>query len=92
MLNELTGVNNSVQLYNDNQSAQKLAHNPVFHNRTKHIDVKYHYIKKLIESRVIKLDYLSTQEMIADILTKGLHNAKHKFCSANLGLNKVTLD
>lgn len=88
LLNELTNVNSVIQLYNDNQSAQKLVYNPVFHNRTKHIDVKYHYIRELVEQEIVKLCYLPTEKMIADIMTKGLHAAKHKFCFENLGLEQ----
>jgi hypothetical protein len=43
LLSELTAEKKTVQLYLDNQSAIKLCYNPVFHNRTKHIDIRYHY-------------------------------------------------
>lgn len=55
LLNELTGTLDCVSLFNDNQSAQKLAMNPVHHNRTKHIDVRSHFIRELIEVNKIAL-------------------------------------
>jgi hypothetical protein len=59
-------------LYCDNQSAIKLGHNPVQHGRTKHIDVRYHFIREAIESGRVVLKYVSTVEMPADMLTKPL--------------------
>ena len=68
-------------LYNDNQSAQKLSSNPVFHKRTKHIDIKYHFVREVLQNGVVKIEYLPTEEMVADILTKPLCRVKHlKFC------------
>lgn len=77
----------SVTLFNDNQSAHKLAVNPIFHRRTKHIDVKYHFIREALESKLIDLHYKSTEEMTADILTKPLGPTKHNFCCFKLGLS-----
>lgn len=88
LVTELTGSSGIVvDLYNDNQSAQKLSVNPVFHRRTKHIDIRYHYVREAVNNHVIMLSYLSTQEMVADVLTKSLCAPKHKFCVVNLGLS-----
>ena len=56
----------------DNQGAIEIARNPKFHNRTKHIDTNYHFIREKIVSKEIKVEYCSTHDMIADIMTKGL--------------------
>lgn len=77
LLNELTNYSNGVILYSDNQSALKLASNPVFHKRSKHIDVRHHFIRETIESGKIKTKYLESNEMPADILTKALGSNKH---------------
>ena len=63
-------------LYTDNNGALLLAKNPVFHERTKHIAVKYHYIRELINKGIIDLIYISTQEQKADGLTKALERTK----------------
>ncbi|KAJ2935676.1 hypothetical protein H1R20_g1419, partial [Candolleomyces eurysporus] len=64
-------------LYCDNQGAIKLSTNPVFHARTKHIDIQFHYVRQTITSRDLRLIYCPTDIMVADILTKPL--AKIKF-------------
>jgi len=56
----------------DNKSAIALAKNPVFHGRSKHIDIKYHYIRELIKEGEIELDFCKSEDQIADILTKPL--------------------
>jgi hypothetical protein len=63
---------NMIELYQDSQSAMALAHNPVHHARTKHIDVRLHYIRDKVADGSIKLTYCPTFDMVADILTKPL--------------------
>lgn len=67
----------SVILNVDNQGAMKLAMNPVYHNRSKHIDIKYHHIRDVVQSKEVELKYCPTDDMIADIFTKNLPKAKH---------------
>ena len=57
----------------DNQSSIKMSEDPIFHERTTHINNKYHYI------RVVKLQYILTDEQVADILTKSLPNKKFEY-------------
>jgi transposase InsO family protein len=77
-------------LYSDNQSAIALAHaQGHFHARTKHIDIRYHFIRFTIENGAIRLVYCPTDEMTADILTKALPNAKAKHFATALGLAPV---
>lgn len=60
-----------VILYNDNQSSLRLLQIKEFcHKRTKHIDVRYHYVKDLVKDNIVKAKYLSTENMLADVLTK----------------------
>ena len=65
-------------IYSDNNGALLLAKNPVFHERTKHISVKYHYIRDLIDKGIIDLIYINTSEQKADGLTKALERVKFK--------------
>ncbi len=70
----------TVSLKSDNQGSLALAHTPVFHARTKHIDIHHHYIRDEVEAKRIELTYVTTGEMIADSLTKALTHAKfHTF-------------
>jgi hypothetical protein len=67
----------SVKLYKDNQGSLSLAENPEFHQRTKHIDVKHHFIREHVTTEVIDLWYIASSEMAADSLTKLLTAANH---------------
>lgn len=60
----------------DNQSSIALAHNPVFHSRTKHIDIQHHYIGDEVAANRIELSYVPTNEMITDGLAKALTHVK----------------
>jgi hypothetical protein len=66
-----------IPLHIDNQSAIAIAKNPEFHNRTKHINICYHFLCHKVESSELSLEYLSTNNQPADILTKGLAWEKH---------------
>ena len=61
-----------VPVYYDNSSAKDLAHNPVHHERTKHIDIRYHRIREFILDGTISLHYVPTQDNPADIFTKSV--------------------
>lgn len=74
---EVIGKYLNCKIYNDNQSALKLLNSKECHRRTKHIDVRYHFMKDLRYKNVICFEYLQTNEMIADILTKALSKVKH---------------
>ncbi|MGM5101745.1 Ty1/Copia family ribonuclease HI, partial [Escherichia coli] len=56
----------------DNQSAIDISKNPVQHSRSKHIDIRYHFIKDQVEQGTIQLEYVGTKDQISDILTKPL--------------------
>ena len=62
----------------DNQAAISMAKNPQFHGRVKHVDIKYHFVRELVENGQVRLTYCPTENMIADMLTKGL--TKDKLC------------
>jgi len=78
LINELVKNTYDLNLACDNQSTIKLAKNPVMHQRTKHIDVKYHYIRTQITNYNICLYYLPTKSMLADILTKPLPRPQYE--------------
>ena len=56
----------------DNQGAIELARNAKYHNRTKHIDICHHFVREKVVSNEIRVIYCRTQDMVADIMTKGL--------------------
>jgi hypothetical protein len=59
-----------IVIFGDNTSAMKLAKNLVHHSRTKHFDLKYHFIQDLVQKKEVELRYIKTQEQLADIFTK----------------------
>ena len=65
-------VERKIVIYCDNLSSIQLARNPVFHARTKHIEVHYHFIQERVLAGDIDLVYVSTQDQVADIFTKAL--------------------
>ncbi|KAL5752812.1 hypothetical protein ACOSQ2_023319 [Xanthoceras sorbifolium] len=73
-------------LYCDSQSAIHLAKNPSFHSRTKHIQLRYHFIRSLLEDGILKLEKISGAQNPADMLTKTVTTDKLKLCSASVGL------
>lgn len=62
----------NITLLVDSQSAIQLVKNPVFHSRTKHIDVRFHYIRERYQEKLFNLEYINTKDQLADILTKPL--------------------
>ena len=78
--------NEPTLIYGDNQGSLALSKNPKFHARSKHIDIKYHFIRDLVEREEITLNYIQTDNMLADAFTKSLPESKHMKCITELGL------
>ena len=76
-------------LFSDSKSAIALAHDGHYHARTKHIDIRYHFIRYIIEAGTIKLVYCPTDHMTADTLTKALPLGKAKHFASALGLSMI---
>jgi hypothetical protein len=78
----LGGDTGAVELRVDSKSALALAKNPVFHERSKHIRVRYHFIRGCLEEGSIKVSYINTKDQLADLLTKPLGRIKFlELCS-----------
>ena len=74
-LDEVIGTGTPITIYSDNQSAAALTRSNSYHPRTKHIDVRHHFIKDLVRNNIIQLEYISTEDQLADILTKVMNKA-----------------
>ncbi|KAK2991021.1 hypothetical protein RJ640_005503 [Escallonia rubra] len=79
-------VDYAVPIHCDNESAIKLASNPVFHGRTKHIEVRHHFVREKVLSQDIKLDSVRTSNQVADLFTKALAESKFERFRAALGM------
>ena len=71
-----------VIVYGDNQSAIAMTKNPKFHGRKEHITIKYYYIREQVNDGTVNVQYCSTENMLADMLTKPLASTQYsKLCS-----------
>ena len=82
--------NKAIDLKGDNQGCLALIKNPEHHSRTKHIDVQYHYIREIVDDGLIRISYVPTAEMLADIFTKLLPQASFERLRASLGVKIVS--
>ena len=78
-----------MRLYCDNKSAISIAHNPVQHDRTKHIEIDRHFIKEKLESGLICTPYVPTRHQLADVLTKGLSGDVFHESISKLGMEDL---
>ena len=73
-------------LHSDNQSAIFLAKNLAFHSKLKHIQIKYHFIRYLVENKLVILEKICEFKNPANMLTKGVTIKKLKLCAVSVGL------
>jgi hypothetical protein len=77
LLGDLLGRDaEAVELRVDSKSALALAKNPVFHEHSKHIRVRYHFIRSCLEEGSVRANYINTQDQLVDFLTKSLGRVK----------------
>ncbi|KAJ0802818.1 putative RNA-directed DNA polymerase [Helianthus annuus] len=81
----------ATEIYCDNESAIFMSKNAAFHSRSKHIDIKFHYIKSMVDSKQIKLKPCKTEDQIADLLTKPLGPDQFSYFREALGVRKIEL-
>ena len=66
-----------------------MSENPVFHDKLKHVEIKYHYIRYMVPRGALKLQYVVTDEQIVDVLTKRLARAKLEYLREKLGVLQI---
>ncbi len=75
-----------IVIHEDNQAAIAMTKNPQYHGRAKHVSIKYHFVRDLVEQNKVKMVYCPSEDMIADILTKGLNKDKFVYMRALTGM------
>jgi hypothetical protein len=81
-----------VELKLDSMSALALARNPVFHERSKHIDLRYHFIRNCLAEGTVSTTYINTVDQLADILTNALGRVKFQELRARIGMVQTGRD
>jgi hypothetical protein len=91
VMETLCGMAVSVQMYSDSAGALAQMHNPVGHQKATHIDVLHHFLRERVARGEVKVDYIATEDMVADVLTKAFGKTQHEKFSKAMGLASVQL-
>nr|GEU91535.1 retrovirus-related Pol polyprotein from transposon TNT 1-94 [Tanacetum cinerariifolium] len=81
-----------IPMYCDSKATIAISCNPVQHSRTKHIDIRYHFIKEKVEKGIVGLFFVGTEYQLADLFTKALPEERFKYLVRRLGMRCLTLD
>ena len=79
-------IEGTMKLYCDNKAAISIAHNPIQHDKTKHVEIDRHSIKEKLETGVLCMPFVPTTQQIANILTKGLIKPNFEFLTSKLDM------
>ncbi|GJZ87888.1 hypothetical protein Tco_0737876 [Tanacetum coccineum] len=80
-----------IPMYCDSNAAIAIVCNPVQHSRTKHIDLRYHFIKEQVERGIVELFFVGIEYQLADLFTKALSKDRLKYLVRRLGMRCLTL-
>lgn len=89
LITELGFEQKHITVFCDSQSVICLSKNQIHHERTKHIDIKLHFIRLEVSKGVVKLLKIHTNDNLADMLTKPVPGAKFEFCLSSTGISRV---
>ena len=76
-------------IYCENTSAINIYKNPIQHFRTKHIEIRHHFIRELIEDGTLTLEFIHTNDQEADLFTKPLDSKRFEFLRQNIGVISI---
>lgn len=86
MLKEYNVKQDVMTLYCDNRSAINISKNPIQHSRTNHIDIRHHFIRDLVEDKIVSLEHVATKKKMEDIFTKALDANQFEKLWSKLGI------
>uniref|UniRef100_A0A3Q7J889 Reverse transcriptase Ty1/copia-type domain-containing protein n=1 Tax=Solanum lycopersicum TaxID=4081 RepID=A0A3Q7J889_SOLLC len=88
ILNELAVTPAKIPIiYYDNLGATYVCSNPVFHSRMKHIELDYHFIRKLVQQGILRVSHVSSKDQLADMLTKPLPSGSFDLLRSNIDIS-----
>jgi hypothetical protein len=73
-------------IYCDNSSVISISKNPLQHSRTNHIDIRHHFIKNLVESKIVSLEHVNTEHPLVDLFIKSLNGLRFEFLRKVIGI------
>ena len=79
-------VQGLIELFEDNQLAINITHNPIQHDITKHIEIDRHFLKEKLDFGLLQISYIPSTQQVADLLTKGLPSAQFETLVSKLGM------
>ena len=91
LMNNLRQTVSTVPIWADTHGAVKLLKNPITPLRSKHIDVIYHFAREKVARKEVAFEYVKTEHMLADYLTKLVPEGKHAFCCSGMGVSNDTM-
>jgi hypothetical protein len=80
----------SIPIHCDNTSAISVSKNPIFHSKTKHIPIKYHFLREQVTNQMVQVHYIPTIEKIADIFTKILAKTPFEYLLSEVGCHPIS--
>jgi hypothetical protein len=88
-LEELNVWEGAIKVWSDNQSALKIMRSQVTHERTKHFDIRLHFLRNLVYEGMLEVEYISTKCQVADSLTKAVLKDKFEYCRLHFGVEEM---
>jgi hypothetical protein len=82
--------NTPIPIHYDNTSAISVSKNPVFHSKTKHIPIKYHFLREHVTNTIVSLHYIPSKDQIVDIFTKPLTKDQFEYLRQRLGVTLLS--